>query len=160
MKKGGALLLADALRAGIGVVIAVPGENHLGAVALGGLYLGNGGGLGHDDGGGNTQPGGRVGYALGMVPGGGSHHGAVLTPLSHGGNFIAGSANLKGTGFLPVFTFEVYLPAGHGGKGRGAVKLRMVDNRPQALRRTLYFAQFYVHTIPSQLWKNFTPNEA
>ena len=56
-------------------------EDHFGAVALGGQLLGNGGPLGHDDGGRKAQLGGGEGHALAVVARRGGHHPHPLAPL-------------------------------------------------------------------------------
>ena len=112
-----ALLLADAPRLGVGVVIAVPRQDDLRAVALGGLHLGDGGGLGHHDGRGDAEFLSRIGHALRVVAGGRGHDRAVFALLDERGDFVARAADLEGAGLLPVLVFEVDGAAGHGGEG-------------------------------------------
>ena len=90
---------------GIGIVIAVAVEDDLRAVPFRGLDLGNGSGLGHDDGGGNAEFVGGIGHTLGMVAGGGGNHRAGFAPVGHGGQLVAGTPDLEGTGLLAVFAF-------------------------------------------------------
>ena len=69
VQERGVLLLADLAGFGVGVVIAVAREHNGGTVALRGLRLGDGRGLGHDDRGRDAEAVRGVGHALRMVAG-------------------------------------------------------------------------------------------
>ena len=69
VQERGVLLLADLAGFGIGVVIAVAREHNGGTVALRGLRLGDGRGLGHDNRGRDAEAVRGVGHALRMVAG-------------------------------------------------------------------------------------------
>ena len=70
VQERGVLLLADLARLGVSVVIAVAREHDGRAVALSGLRLGDGRGLGHDDRGRDAEAVRGVGHALRVVSGG------------------------------------------------------------------------------------------
>ena len=69
VQERGVLLLADLAGFGVGVVIAVAREHNGGTVALRGLRLGDGRGLGHDNRGRDAEAVRGVGHALRMVAG-------------------------------------------------------------------------------------------
>ena len=73
-------LQGPGLLQGLGDVLA--GQDDLGPVALGGHLLGDGGPLGHDDGGRDSQMGRGEGHPLAMVAGGGGHHPPTPSPRS------------------------------------------------------------------------------
>ena len=89
----------------------------LGAVALGGQLLGNGGPLGHDDGGRQAQLGGGKGHALAVVARRGGHHPCPLAPLFEQRQAVDGPPQLERPGGLEVLQLQEDLPAAGPAQG-------------------------------------------
>ena len=98
--EGVALLLFQLQGLVVGVVIHAGDEADLRAVALGGLHLGDGGGVRQADQGGNAALAGSQRHALGVVAGGAGDDALSLFLIGEHGDFVAGAAKLKGTGLL------------------------------------------------------------
>ena len=76
MQEGGIFLLADFAGCLVSVIVAVTGKNDFSTVTLGSLHLGDGCGLGHNDGCRNTELSCSTGNTLSMVSGRGGDNGA------------------------------------------------------------------------------------
>ena len=119
MDKGIALFIPDLQRLLIGVVVAAVYQAHLGAVALGGLHLGNGCAVGQADQRGNAAFGGRQRYALGVVARGAGDDASGLFLVGQVGDLVARAPQLKGAGILQVFRLEIQLAVGRDAVGPG-----------------------------------------
>ena len=94
-------------------------EDHVGPVVLGVVHLHQGGGGGHDDGGGHPGGLGGVGYALGVVAGGGGDQTPGLLLLGEGTDLEVGAPDLIGSGDLHVFRLQIdVVAAAFGEVGR------------------------------------------
>ena len=138
VQERGVLLLADLAGLGVSVVIAVAREHNVRAVALRGLRLGDGRGLGHDDRGRGAEAVRGVGHALCMVTG--------LAALDEGGDLVARAADLERTGLLAVFVLEINVAARHGRERGRQVELRVVQHALEPLCRTFKFLQWDLHS--------------
>ena len=147
VQERGVLLLADLARLGIGVVIAVAREHDGRTVALGGLRLGDGRGLGHDDRGRDAEAVRGVGHALRVVSGGRGDDRAGLAALDKGGDLVARAADLERAGLLAVFVLEIDIAARHGRERGRQVELRVVQHALEPLLRAFEVLQSDVHSI-------------
>ena len=147
VEEGGVLLAADLHGLFKGVVVAVAAEDDLRAVALRGLDLGDGRGLGHDDGRGQAVALCGVGHALGVVAGGGCHDGLHLAALRQRAYLVRRAADLEGAGLLPVLALHPDLAARHAAEGGAVVEVRPVDDALQALCRPLEVSQAEFHVV-------------
>ena len=109
MDKGVTLLLRQLVRVIAGLVEHVSGQNHLGAVALGAVYLHERRGGGHHDHSLYTGQLGGVGHALGVVARGGGDQALGLLVLGQGADLIIGASHLVSAGILQVFRLEIHL---------------------------------------------------
>ena len=127
VQEGRALALANLHGPAEGLVIAVAVEDDPRAVALGGLHLGDGRGLGHDYGRGQAVAVRGEGHALGVIARAGGDDGLDLAALDQRAYLVGRAAYLERTGLLPVLALEPDLSAGHVRKRRAAAELRLVD---------------------------------
>ena len=105
MDEGVTVLLLQLQRPVIGIVVAALHQTDLGAVALGGLDLGDGRRIRQADQGGNAAFGGRQRHTLCMVSGGAGDHALGFLFLAELRDLVAGAPELKGTGVLQIFGF-------------------------------------------------------
>src|SRR5580704_12827911 len=106
-----------ALAGGHGVVEAAAFEPHLGAVALGGFYLGDTRGLRHEDGCRDPEELRGKRYPLGMVAGAGSRHAGRTLGGIELGQAVERAAYLERSGSLEVFRLEAELRASRAEPG-------------------------------------------
>ena len=111
MDEGQTLLVPQAHRFGIGVVVHPGHQHHVGAVAAGGFDLGDGRTLGDTDGGPDAHVAGGIGHALSVVAGGAGDDAAGLLLVGEGGNFIVRAAELERAGLLQAVGLEVEVAA-------------------------------------------------
>ena len=145
MKEGRIFFLANFARRLVSVVVAVAGQNDLCAVALGRLYLGDGGRFGHDDGCRNAELLGCTRNALCMVACRGGNNGAHTAVFHQSGNLVACASYFKGAGFLTVFALEINAAACHPRKSRGQVELGMVQHGGKSLCCQFKFTKGQIH---------------
>ena len=105
--KGVAVLLLQLQSLVVGVVVDTGYQADLGTVALGGLYLGNGGGIGQADQGGNAALAGGQRHALGVVAGGAGDDTLGLFLIGKHSDFIAGAPKLERAGLLQALGLQV-----------------------------------------------------
>ena len=146
VQERGVLLLADLAGLGVSVVIAVAREHNVRAVALRGLRLGDGRGLGHDDRGRYAEAVRGVGHALCMVAGRRGHDGPGLAAFDERRDLVARAADLERTGLLAVFVLEINVAARHGRERGRQVELRVVQHALEPLRRAFKFLQWDLHS--------------
>ena len=118
------LLIPQAHRLSVGVVVHAGHQHHVGAVAAGGLDLGDRRALGDADGGLDAHVPGSVGHALGVVPGGAGDDAPRLLLVGEGGDLVVRAPELERAGFLQAVGLQIEVAAGHqplGGDHRRAV---------------------------------------
>ena len=119
MDEGQGLLRAERLGEGIGVVIAVAFEDHLGPEVAGVLDLHHGRASRHDDGGGHAQPRPVIGEALGVIAGTGGDDPVAALGVIQLQELVQGPALLEGGGELQVLELHPHLGTGDLGQGPG-----------------------------------------
>ena len=107
--EGSASLLLGFHRSGVGVVIGAGHQHHLGAQALGGLHLADGGRIGHVDHALRPLAGGGQGDALGVVAGAAGDDSGLLLLVAQLADLIIGAPELEAAGHLEVLCFEIEL---------------------------------------------------
>ena len=120
------LLVPQAHRLGVGVVVHAGYQHHVGAVAAGGLDLGDGCALGDTDGGLDAHVAGGKGHALGVVAGGAGDNAPRLLLIAEGGDLVVRAPQLEGAGLLQAVGLEVEVAAGDdalGGHHGGVVDI-------------------------------------
>ena len=129
MDKGQPLLVPQAHGLGIGVVIHAVHQHHVGPIAAGGLDLGNGGGGGDADGGGDLHiPGGKA-HALGMVACGAGDNAPALLLVGQGGDLIVRAPQLEGPRLLQAVRLQIKVAVRH--QARRVQHRGLVDNGGQ-----------------------------
>ena len=127
MDEGQGLLRAERLGEGIGVVIAVAFEDHLGPEVAGVLDLHHGRASRHDDGGGHAQPRPVIGEALGVIAGTGGDDPVAALGVIQLQELVQGPALLEGGGELQVLELHPHLGPGDLGQGAGMAHGRALD---------------------------------
>ena len=94
-----------------GIVEHLSVEHHVGPIVLGVVHLHQGGGGGHDDSGGHTGGLGGIGYALGVVSGGGGNQAPGFLLVGEGADLIIGPSNLIRASDLHVFRLQIHVVA-------------------------------------------------
>ena len=105
--KGVAVLLLQFQSLVVGVVVDTGYQADLGTVALGGLHLGDGGGIGQADQGRDAALAGGQRHALGVVAGGAGDDALGLFLIGKHSDFIAGAPKLERAGFLQALGLQV-----------------------------------------------------
>ena len=124
MDEGVTHFVPELQRLVVGVVVNAFDQADLCAVALGGLHLGDGGGVGQADQGGDAALAGGQRHALGVVAGGTGDD--ALGPLLNGelGDHVACAPELEGAGVLKIFGLQIQVTVGGDarrlGQGGGA----------------------------------------
>ena len=109
MGKGIALLLAQALCLGSGVVIDTGNQNHFRTVISGGFDLADRRTRRHTDHGLHAQLGGGQSDALRVISCRAGDNTALALLLGQRTQLVVSTAELKRTGQLQVFTFDVHI---------------------------------------------------
>ena len=101
------LLVPQAHRLGIGVVVHAGYQYHVGAVAAGGLDLGDGRALRDADGGLDAHVPGGESHALGVIAGGAGDDAPFLLLVGEGGDLVVRAPQLERAGFLQAVRLQI-----------------------------------------------------
>ena len=122
------LLIPQAHRLGVGVVIHAGHQHHIGSVAAGSLNLRDGRTLGDADGSLDAHIAGSESYALRVVASGAGDDASCFLLVGEGGDFVIRTPELESTGLLQAIGLEIEVAARDdalGGHYGGAVDDRV-----------------------------------
>ena len=117
MDESEAFAIGDGAGGGPGFLQVIAFQHHPGAEIAGVLDLGEGGGFRHHDGGGNAQPAGMIGHALGVIAGAHGGDAALFLVRRQRLEAVERAALFERRGELPVFEFEMDLATRDLGQG-------------------------------------------
>ena len=112
MDEGEALLVPQAHGLSVGIVVHAGDEDHVRAIAAGGLDLGKGRALRDAYRGLDAHIAGGEGHALGVVAGGAGDDAALLLLVGKGGDLVVRAPELERAGLLQAVGLQVKVTAG------------------------------------------------